>query len=394
MKRKVPAIEPIAAICYHELMILGIDEVGRGPWAGPLVVGAVILGGAEIDGLDDSKKLTKKRREALDVEIREKAAAWALGWVSAQELDAIGMSEALRLATRRAVEQIQAQCRQQNLAFSEIIIDGKVNFLRGTALEKFVATIPKADGLIPSVSAASIIAKVARDQFMAEQDAVYPGYGFKSNAGYGVAKHRAAIERLGVTPLHRLSFAPLAKYAVTPRAVPQKKSGQLYVGPRYFSDGARAAELHQDAINDSAEAALIFSEDTAPGSSVNPDGDTTQSKPMTTRQIGDKGEQAAADWLTARGHEIVARNWRTRYCEIDIVSVKGEVLYFTEVKYRKNDDFGDGLAAITAKKQRQMRFAAELFLAGKPECSGMAAKLLAASVSGDPPAVQAVVEVN
>lgn len=375
-------------------MILGIDEVGRGPWAGPLVVGAVILGGAEIDGLDDSKKLTKKRREALDVEIREKAAAWALGWVSAQELDDIGMSEALRLATRRAVEQIQAQCRQQNLAFSEIIIDGKVNFLCGTALERYVTAMAKADGLVPSVSAASIVAKVARDQFMAEQAAVYPGYGFKSNAGYGVAKHRAAIERLGVTPLHRLSFAPLAKYAVTPRAVPQKKSGQLYVGPRYFSDGARAAELHQDAINDSAEAALIFSGDTAPGSSVNPDGDTTQSKPMTTRQIGDKGEQAAADWLTARGHEIVARNWRTRYCEIDIVSVKGEVLYFTEVKYRKNDDFGDGLAAITAKKQRQMRFAAELFLAGKPECSGMAAKLLAASVSGDPPAVQAVVEVN
>lgn len=375
-------------------MILGIDEVGRGPWAGPLVVGAVILGGAEIDGLDDSKKLTKKRREALDVEIREKAAAWALGWVSAQELDDIGMSEALRLATRRAVEQIQAQCRQQNLAFSEVIIDGKVNFLRGTALDKFAMTMPKADGLIPSVSAASIVAKVARDQFMAEQDAAYPGYGFASNAGYGVAKHRAAIERLGVTPLHRLSFAPLAKYANKPRAASQKKSGQLYVGPRYFSDGARAAELHQDAINDSAEAALIFSEDTAPGSSVNPDGDTTQSKPMTTRQIGDKGEQAAADWLTADGHEIVARNWRTRYCEIDIVSVKGKVLYFTEVKYRKNDDFGDGLAAITAKKQRQMRFAAELFLAGKPECSGMAAKLLAASVSGDSPAVQAVVEVN
>lgn len=390
----MPAIEPIAAICYHELMILGIDEVGRGPWAGPLVVGAVILGGAEIDGLDDSKKLTKKRRQALNVLIRQQAAAWALGWVSAQELDDIGMSEALRLATRRAVEQIQAQCRQQNLAFSEIIIDGKVNFLRGTALEKFAMTMPKADGLIPSVSAASIVAKVARDKFMAEQAAVYPGYGFASNAGYGVAKHRAAIERLGVTPLHRLSFAPLAKYAVTPRAVPQKKSGQLYVGPRYFSDGARAVELHQDAINDSAEAALIFSGDTAPDSSVNPDGDTTQSKPMTTRQIGDKGEQAAADWLTARGHEIVARNWRTRYCEIDIVSVKGEVLYFTEVKYRKNDDFGDGLAAITAKKQRQMRFAAELFLAGKPECSGMAAKLLAASVSGDPPAVQAVVEVN
>ena len=341
-------------------MILGIDEVGRGPWAGPLVVGAVILGGAEIDGLDDSKKLTKKRRQTLDALIRQQAAVWALGWVSAQELDEAGMSEALRLATRRAVEQIQAQCRQQNLAFSEVIIDGKVNFLRGTALEKFAMTMPKADGLIPSVSAASIIAKVARDQFMAEQDAVYPGYGFASNAGYGVAKHRAAIERLGVTPLHRLSFAPLAKYAVTPRTVHRKTGAQSIeppVGyPQKIIRGPR--------------------------------------KPMTTRQIGDKGEQAAADWLTARGHEIVARNWRTRYCEIDIVSVKGEVLYFTEVKYRKNDDFGDGLAAITAKKQRQMRFAAELFLAGKPECSGMAAKLLAASVSGDPPAIQAVVEVN
>ena len=361
-------------------MILGIDEVGRGPWAGPLVVGAVILGGAEIDGLDDSKKLTKKRREALDVEIREKAAAWALGWVSAQELDDIGMSEALRLATRRAVEQIQAQCRQQNLAFSEIIIDGKVNFLRGTALEKFAMTMPKADGLIPSVSAASIVAKVARDQFMAEQAAVYPGYGFASNAGYGVAKHRAAIECLGVTPLHRLSFAPLAKYAVTPRTVPRKTGAQ---------SGEPPVGYPQKRIRGPRKVALIFSEDTAPDGSI-----CINEKSMTTRQIGDKGEQAAADWLAADGHEIVARNWRTRYCEIDIVSVKGEVLYFTEVKYRKNDDFGDGLAAITAKKQRQMRFAAELFLAGRPEYSGMAAKLLAASVSGDPPAVQAGVEVN
>lgn len=367
-------------------MILGIDEVGRGPWAGPLVVGAVILDGAEIEGLDDSKKLTKKRRQDLDALIRQQAVAWALGWVSAQELDEAGMSETLRLATRRAVEQIQAQCRQQNLAFSEIIIDGKVNFLHGTALEQYVTVMAKADGLVPSVSAASIIAKVARDQFMAEQDAVYPGYGFASNAGYGVAKHRAAIERLGVTPLHRLSFAPLAKYADKPRESPQKKSGVQSIEP--------PVGYPQKRIRGPRKVALIFSGDTAPDGSVNPDGDTTQSKPMTTRQIGDKGEQAAADWLTARGHEIVARNWRTRYCEIDIVSVKGEVLYFTEVKYRKNDDFGDGLAAITAKKQRQMRFAAELFLAGKPKYSGMAAKLLAASVSGDPPVVQAVVEVN
>ena len=373
-------------------MILGIDEVGRGPWAGPLVVGAVILGGADIDGLDDSKKLTKKRRQALDALIRQQAAVWALGWVSAQELDDIGMSEALRLATRRVVKQIQVICHEKGLHFDEIIIDGTVNFLRGTALERYVTVMAKADGLVPSVSAASIVAKVARDQFMAEQDAVYPGYGFKSNAGYGVAKHRAAIERLGVTPLHRLSFAPLAKYADRPRESPQKKSGVQSIEP--------PVGYPQKIIRGPRKVAQIFSENITPdaGNVARIDLSNTISsetkKSMTTRQIGDKGEQAAADWLTARGHEIVARNWRTRYCEIDIVSVKGEVLYFTEVKYRKNDDFGDGLAAITAKKQRQMRFAAELFLADKPECSGMAAKLLAASVSGDPPAVQVVVEVN
>lgn len=323
-------------------MILGIDEVGRGPWAGPLVVGAVILGGAEIEGLNDSKKLTKKRREALDEVIREQAAAWALGWVSAGELDDVGMSQALRLATRRAVKQIQSQCKEKNLAFDEIIIDGTVNFLADTALERYVTVMAKADGLIPSVSAASIIAKVARDQFMTEQDAVYPGYGFASNAGYGVAKHRAVIERLGVTPLHRLSFAPLAKYA---------------------DKGATPNNLKSTTTH-------------------------STDKPITTRQIGDMGEQAAADWLAADGHEIIARNWRTRYCEIDIVSKKDNVLYFTEVKYRKNDNFGDGLAAITNKKQQQMRFSAEMFTAKNTQYEGCDMQMLAISVDGNPPVVE------
>ncbi len=322
-------------------MILGIDEVGRGPWAGPLVVGAVILGGAEIEGLNDSKKLTKKRREALDEVIREQAAAWALGWVNAGELDDVGMSQALRLATRRAVKQIQSQCKEKNLAFDEIIIDGTVNFLADTALEQYVTVMAKADGLIPSVSAASIIAKVARDQFMTEQDAVYPGYGFTSNAGYGVAKHRAAIERLGVTPLHRLSFAPLQKY----------------VGTEGNSQPSSSSQIKHQQKN-------------------------------TTRQIGDTGEQVAADWLVANGHEIIARNWRTRYCEIDIVSMKDDVLWFTEVKYRKNDDFGGGLAAITAKKQRQMRFAAELFMTQYPQYEGSDMRLLAVAVEGSPPVVK------
>ena len=367
-------------------MILGIDEVGRGPWAGPLVVGAVILGGAEIEGLDDSKKLTKKRRETLDEVIREQAAAWALGWVSARELDDVGMSQVLRLATRRAVKQIQSQCKEKGLAFDEIIIDGTVNFLADTALERYVTVMAKADGLIPSVSAASIIAKVARDQFMAEQDVVYPGYGFASNAGYGVAKHRTAIERLGVTPLHRLSFAPLQKYvdSMESRKLHRKKSSAL---PNESPVG-----YPQKIIRGPRKVAQIFSEDITPVDFVGTE-DVTQidvpntapetAKLATTCQIGDRGEQAAADWLTTDGHKIIARNWRTRYCEIDIVSVKDDVLYFTEVKYRKNDDFGGGLAAITAKKQRQMRFAAELFIAKHPQHEGRDMRMLAIAVDRD-----------
>lgn len=186
-------------------MILGIDEAGRGPWAGPLVVGAVVLGDSEINGLTDSKKLTKRKRELLYDEIINKAAAFSAGWVEARELDEVGMSEALRLATRRAVERI-------DIPYEDIIIDGTINFLKGTGKERHVQVMPKADLLVPSVSAASIMAKVERDRYMIEQGVLYPEYGFESHVGYGVAKHREAIERHGVTPLHRLSFAPLAKY--------------------------------------------------------------------------------------------------------------------------------------------------------------------------------------
>jgi ribonuclease HII len=186
-------------------MILGIDEVGRGPWAGPLVVGAVVLGEVIIDGLTDSKKLSRKQRERLDIEIREKAAGFGLGWVEAAMIDEIGLSQALVLATKKAVEQIK-------IPYQEIIIDGTINYLSSTNKGKYVKTMKKADLLIPSVSAASIIAKVARDNFMFLQDDIYPGYDFKSHVGYGTLAHITAIEKLGVTPLHRLSFAPLQKY--------------------------------------------------------------------------------------------------------------------------------------------------------------------------------------
>ena len=326
------------SVLYYILMILGIDEVGRGPWAGPLVVGAVVLGGAEIEGLTDSKKLSKKQREKLDVEIREKALGFGLGWVDATELDAIGLSETLVLATKRAVEQVKA-------SYNEIIIDGTVNFLKTTNKGKFVTTMKKADLLVPSVSAASIIAKVARDNFMAIQDSIYPGYGFKSHVGYGTAAHIAAINKLGITPLHRLSFAPLQKFS---------KTKEL----KYPKNDARFLKL---------------------------------SEKVTTKKIGDTAEDAAAEYLVRAGHKIIDRNWKTKYCEIDIVSEYKNIIYFTEVKYRKKADQGGGLAAITPKKMRQMKFAAE-FYALSNQINDTDLRLAGISVCGQPPCVENFLE--
>lgn len=183
-------------------MIVGIDEVGRGAWAGPMVVGAVLLGdNAVIPGLTDSKKLTKKQREALDALIRQQALGIGLGWVSAKQIDTIGLSAALKLASSKAI----AHIRQE---YKEIIIDGTIRLID----DPRVRLMPKADLLIPSVSAASIIAKVARDNYMKHLDGVFPGYNFTGHVGYGTAAHRAAIEVHGVTPLHRLSFGPLRMY--------------------------------------------------------------------------------------------------------------------------------------------------------------------------------------
>jgi ribonuclease HII len=300
-------------------MILGIDEVGRGPWAGPLVIGAVVLGGVDIPGLTDSKKLSKKRRKELDIIIREKAAGFGLGWVEANEIDEIGLSAALRLATIRAVEQVKA-------TYHEIIIDGTINFLADTNKGKYVTTMPKADLLIPCVSAASIIAKVARDEFMSSQDKIYDGYDFSGHVGYGTAKHIEAIKQNGTTPLHRLSFAPLKKY-----------------------------------------------------------------KKETTKTVGDRAEETAADYLKKHGHAILARNYKKKTYEIDIVSKKDGVIFFNEVKYRSSDKAGDGLAAINNRKQKQMEFSAKCYIQEyQINCDVC---LMAISLSGQPPTVDDYLEI-
>ncbi len=321
-------------------MILGIDEVGRGPYAGPLVIGACILGdwqnseNAEwIKKLTDSKKLSAKRREELYALIKEKALATATGWVSSAEIDEVGLSEALRLATRRAVEQIQ----KAKVPFSEIIIDGTMNFLVGTKLEKYVSTLKKGDFLVKEISAASILAKVERDKYMAELDAIYPEYGFGKHVGYGTAAHQKAMEEFGLTPEHRRSFRPV-------REIAENKISTKQLGDR--SEQMIANKI-------------------------------------TSKQLGDRGEQVVVDYLVTAGHEIVARNYKTKLFEVDIISRRGRVLYFTEVKFRGSNDFGAGLDFIDKKKQEKMRLAVAGFLATHPEYADFTPILAVAAVGKD-----------
>lgn len=363
-------------------MILGIDEVGRGPWAGPLVMGAVVLGGVEIDGLTDSKKLTKKKREALDPIIREQALGYGLGWVSAAELDEVGMSSALELACKRAVQAVDVL----GVAYSEIVIDGTINFLKDTSKGRYVKTMPKADLLVPSVSAASIIAKVARDNYMAEQDAVYPGYRFGSHAGYGTAAHRAAIAELGVTPLHRLSFSPLAKYNSE-----KVSSANLGATISRHSDAPLPSLdfVPKSALRSLGAGPVRRSAPSFKKSSISVKAGAAP--PSVTRyassRIGNDAEEVAADYLHKNGHEILEHNWKTKYCEIDIVSRYKDVTYFTEVKYRRQANQGGGIAAITAKKLKQMEFAVAVYKKYHREASGDL-RLAVATLSGEPPELE------
>lgn len=186
-----------------EKIILGIDETGRGAWAGPLVVGAVILDSEFPDGLADSKLLSRLQREKLYNEIKSHALAAATGWANHNEIDELGLTKASSLAISRALADIDQP-------HEEIIIDGKVNFLEGNPL---VRCLPKADQSIPAVSAASIIAKVERDNYMLQQADIHKMYGFEMHVGYGTRAHIAAIEKHGICPIHRVSYKSLARFA-------------------------------------------------------------------------------------------------------------------------------------------------------------------------------------
>ena len=358
-------------------IILGIDEVGRGPWAGPLVVGAAILSPELIallqeksakdtvitscstqpskstpekphptstpssdleflvTHLTDSKKLTAKTRGKL-LPLIQQYAATATGWVSAAELDIRGLSASLKLATRRAVKQLLAA----KTPFTEIIIDGTINFLDDTPLTDHVTTLPKADALIPAVSAASIVAKVARDNYMVEIATQYPLYGFEKHVGYGTALHKQSLLEHGICPEHRKSFRPI-------REIMNQKPSKY------------------------------------PDCPLKSQGNDAKSKPPSTSQKGQTAEKSVASYLKSQNHQILAHNFKAKSYEIDLISIKNQQIFFTEVKYSQNPaPEGTPLVRVTAQKQQQMHYGAECFLNSHPEYQNFNPILAAASVSG------------
>ena len=179
--------------------VCGVDEAGRGPWAGPVSAGAVILKPRAIPkGVDESKKVSAARRAELEVEIKARAVAWGVGFASVEEIAALNIVQATGLAMRRAVEAM-------GIAPVFALVDGNYAF----DLPCPVKTVIGGDAISASIAAASILAKTARDRLMAEYDETYPGYGFSGHKGYRAQVHADALLKLGPSPIHRLTWGPV-----------------------------------------------------------------------------------------------------------------------------------------------------------------------------------------
>ena len=203
----------------HKLQhVAGVDEAGRGPLAGPVCAAAVILDPtALIQGLNDSKKLSAKKRETLAAEIKTKAWAWAIAWSDVEEIDQINILQASKRAMLRAVQALSRAGESANC--DGLGVDGNQR-IDSPILQ---ITVVKGDARCAAIAAASILAKTSRDALMLQMDQRYPGYGLAQHKGYGTAAHMQALERLGASPIHRRSFAPVRRVLQEARPAPQEQ---------------------------------------------------------------------------------------------------------------------------------------------------------------------------
>lgn len=310
--------------------LCGVDEAGRGPLAGPVVAGAVILPkDCEILYLNDSKKLSEKRREALYQEIREKAVAWNVGIASPETIDRINILQATYEAMRQAVGGLKVA--------PELLLNDAVTI---PGLDIPQVPIIKGDGKSVSIAAASIMAKVTRDHMMEEYDRLFPEYGFARHKGYGTAAHIAAIREHGPCPIHRRTF----------------------IG-KFVPEGAKGAR--------------------AEGGSQSETGGQSRKENGNRRRTGAQYEALASVYLEQKGYEILERNWNHPLGELDLIARKGPVVAYCEIKYRGSDQYGSPLEAVDQRKQERIGRAAACHFAGIPGRENLTCRFDVIGIDGD-----------
>ncbi|MCE5248856.1 ribonuclease HII [bacterium] len=325
-------------------LIAGVDEAGRGPLAGPVVAGAVILpDGVCLLGLDDSKKMTAKHREEMFERITSQAVAWGIGMAENDEIDEIGILEATMKAMRIAVENLHVRP-------DIVIVDGN----RAPGLPCEERAVVDGDALSLSVAAASVIAKVSRDRIMADMDGMFPGYGFARHKGYGCSSHIEAIRRLGPCDIHRFSFGIVPESAPpgTVFAILKKRLLKAMTGAS-FDRAAQGIARIRDHIPESELEILrkVYC-------------DRRAKLKKTTRNTGAHGEKTGCEFLMHKGYAILDRNWRADGCgyEIDIVARHDETVVFCEVKTANTAVFGEPVSWVTPEKTRHIARAASEYI--------------------------------
>ncbi len=285
-----------------DIPLCGIDEAGRGPLAGPVFAACVVLRpGAVIPGLNDSKKLTEKRREAIFEDILGGSKAWfGIASASPEEIDRLNILQATFLAMNRAYDQMMAgEGVPEEFRPRLALVDGN----RDPGLPIETRTVVKGDGKSAAIAAASVLAKVSRDRYLLELDALYPQYQLAKHKGYPTKLHYEMITKHGVSPIHRRSFLKnLAEH--------QKPKGET-----------------------------------------------------PAQRAGRAGEEYTAGWLTRQGYEILARNWHCRWGEADLIARKGDTAAFVEVKTRAPGAMVSPLEAVDRKKRERLIRTAEAWLA-------------------------------
>ncbi len=336
--------------------VAGVDEVGRGCLAGPVVAAAVVLPpNVGILALDDSKKLRPEKREELQREILEKAASVGLGQVEAEEIDRDNILQASLKAMRLALADLRVDPQQ-------VLVDG-----HRTPESPFPEmAVVDGDARSQSIAAASVVAKVYRDRLMVERGRQYPQYGFSRHKGYGTRQHLLALQQHGPCPLHRLSFQPVA------RLLDKGRSSRFEVFKKSLDGSDSLLELERSGRRIRRERHRLG------GRELQELRRAYKARLRELDDIGKRGERVAADYLRERGYAVLEQGYRGSGAEIDLIAQGEDCLVFVEVKSSRDGCWGYPEERVTKTKRRHLiRAARHYLMVNLPRAGGIRFDILA-----------------